>query len=111
MIKFRYKTVDGNTITVVMPSVYKNEPRSRSAWETLFMVYAMAREAAFEAAERARPPDVSRFMAQFMSEFRGQTPDRVAPDVAAEAMERARAYLPGMGLGNVNMPIMLPGMP
>lgn len=111
MLKFRYKTVDDDTITVVMPAAYKNEQRSRSAWESLFVVYAMDREIAFDARERARPPDVSRFMAQFMSEFRGQTPDRAAPDVAAEAMDKARAYVPSMGAGSVNMPIMLPGMP
>lgn len=110
-LKFKYKTVDGRTLTVVLPAEYKSEKKTRAGWETLFVVYAMDVEIALDALERNRPPDVSAFMGQLMAEIRGQSGNRPAPDIISEAMEKAKAYLPAMGMGNISMPPALPGMP
>lgn len=110
-LKFKYKTVDGRMLTVVLPAEYKSEKKTRAGWETLFVVYAMDVEFALDALERSRPPDVSAFMGQLMAEIRGQAGNRPAPDIISEAMEKAKAYLPAMGMGNISMPPALPGMP
>ncbi len=110
-LKFKYKTIDGRVLTVVLPAEYKAEKRTKAGWETLFIVYAMDFEIALDAMEKNRPPDVSAFMGKLMEEIRGQTANRPAPDVISDAMEKAKAYLPAMGFGNISMPIMLPGMP
>lgn len=101
-LKFKYKTVDGRTLTVILPSEYKAEKRTKSGWETLFVVYAMDVEIAQDAADRTRPPDISSVSAgQLMAEILGLAGNRPAPEVISAAM----------GMGNINMPIMLPGMP
>lgn len=110
-LKFKYQTVDGRKLTVILPAEYKAEKKTKAGWETLFIVYAMDYEIAMDIAEKNRPPDVSAFMGQLMAEIRGQAGHRSAPEVISAAMDKANAYLPSIGAGNINMPIMLPGMP
>ena len=110
-LKFKYKTVDGRKLTVMLPGEYKSEKKTRAGWETLFIVYAMDQEIAMDIAESRRPPDVSAFMGQLMAQIQGHGGSRPAPEIIAEAMDKAMTYLPSMGATNDTMPIMLPGMP
>ncbi len=110
-LKFKHKTLDGRVLTVVLPAEYKAEQRTKTGWETLFAVYAMDVEIAQDAAAKNAAPDVSAFLGRLMAELRGQAGNRTAPEIISSAMEKAKTYLPAMGMGNVDMPIMLPGMP
>ena len=112
-LKFKYKTVDGRTLTVILPSEYKAEKRTKAGWETLFVVYAMDVEIAQDIADSRRPPDLSsRSAGMLMLEILGYGGNRSAPEIiSATIEEKSKAYLPSMGMGNINMPIMLPGMP
>lgn len=107
-LKFKYRTVDGRTLTVILPAEYKREKKTRAGWETLFVVYAMDTEIEIDRRERAMPPDVSAFAGQLMAMIRGQAGNRPAPEIIQEAI---RTYLPSMGGGNVSLPPMLPTMP
>ena len=110
-LKFKYKTIDGRTLTVILPAELKTEMRTKAGWETLFVVYAMDVEIAQDIADSRRPPDVSRFMGQLMSRIRGEGGNRPAPEIISAVVEKYKMNLPSMGMGNINMPIMLPGMP
>ncbi|MCL6520368.1 MAG: hypothetical protein K6T99_11100 [Armatimonadetes bacterium] len=114
ILRFKYKSMDGRIMTVHLPAVYKNEKRTRAGWNTLFTCYAMDYEAMLDQIERNKPPDVSAFMNQLVAEISGQVPEGTFEKTTAgveEAMDVARHYLPGMGIGDISLPPLLPGMP
>ena len=114
LLRFKYKTLDGKVITVHLPVVYKEEQKTKAAWDTLFRVFAMDYEAQLDAMERENPPDVSAYMGQLMAEIRGQVPgtgfDLAAVAPALRAQDYARSQLPAMGMQLPPMPTALPGM-
>ncbi|MDI6828074.1 MAG: hypothetical protein QME62_06280 [Armatimonadota bacterium] len=114
MLRFKYKSMDGRIMTIHLPAVYKNEKRTRAGWNTLFTCYAMDYEAMLDQIERNKPPDVSAFMSQLMAEISGQVPEGTftkTPAGVEEAMDMARTYLPSMGIGEISLPPLSPGMP
>lgn len=90
-LKFKYKTVDGRTLTVILPSEYKAEKRTKAGWETLFVVYAMDVEIAQDIADSRRPPDMSSVSAgMLMAEILGRGGNRPAPEIIQAAVEKAK---------------------
>jgi len=113
MLRFKYRTMSGNVITVHLPAVYKSDKRTRAGWETLFMCYSMDYEAFLDQLERNKPPDVSAYLPKLMAEIRGEVPQGTFGQQvqgAAEASDIARNYLPGMRT-DLTLPPLLPGMP
>lgn len=110
LLRFKYKTMDNKVITVHLPGVYRKEKMTKASWDTLFRVFAMDLEVELEAIERNRPPDMSAYMAKFMAEVRGATPEGAYGNPAAGAMGYARSSLPSMGVQLPPMPPPLIGM-
>ncbi len=111
-MRFKYKTLDDRTLTVVLPATYKKEKMSKAAWDTLFQVFAMDYEYQLEAIEKNSVPDVSAFIDELMKEIQGQVPAGTfsRPSPASQAMEFARTNLPSIYGGSVELPPLLPGM-
>lgn len=111
-VRFKYKTLDERTLTVVLPATYKKEKMSKAAWDTLFQVFAMDYEYQLEAIEKNSVPDVSAFIGELMKEIQGQIPAGTfsSPSPASQAMEFARRNLPSIYGGSIALPPLLPGM-
>lgn len=125
LLRFKYKTTSGKTITVHLPATYKTETRTKAGWETLFHVFAMDREAQLDAMEANRGADISAYAGMLADQIRGQTPSSslltslvqmssgmatsgVSGSPAAPAMDYARSSLPSMGMQLPPMPTPLP---
>jgi len=119
LLRFKYKTMDGGTITVHLPAVYKKEKMTKAAWNTLFMVFGMDYERQLEALEKKLPTltgdmrDLMRLLNQFSTAvepaFRPGISSVTSP--LAPVMDYARSKLPSVGAGSLILPPMLPGMP
>lgn len=119
LLRFKYKTMDGGTITVHLPAVYKKEKMTKAAWNTLFMVFGMDYERQLEALEKKLPTltgdmrDLMRLLNQLSTAvepaFRPGISSATSP--LAPAMDYARSRLPSVGAGSLILPPMLPGMP
>ncbi|HUV03920.1 MAG TPA: hypothetical protein VMX94_02305 [Armatimonadota bacterium] len=113
LLRFKYKTMDNRVITAHLPGVYRKETMPRAAWDTLFQVFAMDREARLAVIERNTPPDLSSYMQEFMAEISGEVREGMfgSPSPAAAALGYARSNLPSMGVQLPPMPPALIGMP
>ncbi|MGB9587702.1 MAG: hypothetical protein ACPL7O_05925 [Armatimonadota bacterium] len=119
LLRFKYKTIDGRTITVHLPSSYKSQQMTKAGWDTLFQVFSMDKEAALEEREKKRiqsiPPEL---IAQYASELASaarnmanqldQYAQSNTSNPAAGAMDLARSSLPSMGM---QLPPLMPTTP
>jgi len=113
MLRFKYKSMSGRTMTIHLPGVYKDERRTRAGWNTLFTCYAMDYEAMLDEIAKNKPPDVSAFMSEFMAEIRGEVPEGTfdrTPAGVSEARDVIQHYVPGMGVGDLALPPLFTGM-
>jgi len=113
-LRFKYKTLDNRVITVHLPGSYKKDKMTREAWDTLFQCYGMDVEAAMEASGRDTMADWGHALSALISEVQKQNPGGDSQSVqnpAGAAMNYARSHLGSTGMGTLELPPLLPGMP
>lgn len=119
LLRFKYKTIDGRTITVHLPSTYKSQQMTKTGWDTLFQVFSMDKEASLEEREKKQVQSISpELMAQYASELASaarnvanqldQYAQANTSNPAAGAMDFARSSLPSMGM---QLPPLMPTTP
>ncbi len=111
MLGFKYKTMDNRVIKVQLPDVYRTQPLTRAAWDTLFQCYGMDIEAQLAEHESPIPEVAQEIVKKVLQQIQQQMPQvtdegGASPNPASGAMDFAKQSMPQVTNGMALPPLL-----
>jgi hypothetical protein len=77
LLRFKYKTRDGRTITVHLPATYKTEKvqLTKVGWGTVFQAFAMDKEAIVDASAASKSDELNQYAGMLSKKLAGYVPE------------------------------------